>query len=101
MSNLAVTYSHLARHAEALQLKEEVLELRRRILGSEHPFTLLSMNTLAATYSTLYRYAEAVQLQEEVVELSKRVLPIGHPDLALYTGKLSIYRKEPNQENVI
>jgi len=37
MSNLAVTYGELGRHADALALREKVLEFRRRVLPEDHP----------------------------------------------------------------
>ncbi len=37
MSNLATTYSALGRHAYALAMIEEVLELQRRVLPANHP----------------------------------------------------------------
>ena len=37
MSNLASTYSELGRHADALALKEKVLEFFRRVLPEDHP----------------------------------------------------------------
>ena len=37
MSNLAVTYSALGRHADALAMSEQVLEFRRRVLPANHP----------------------------------------------------------------
>ena len=37
MSNLALTYSALGRHVEALAMKERVLEFRRRVLPENHP----------------------------------------------------------------
>ena len=37
MNNLAVTYAALGRHADALVLKEKVLEFRRRVLPEDHP----------------------------------------------------------------
>ena len=37
MNNLAVTYGDLGRHADALALKEQVLEFRRRVLPEDHP----------------------------------------------------------------
>ena len=37
MSNLASTYSELGRHADALALREKVLEFRRRVLPEDHP----------------------------------------------------------------
>ena len=37
MGNLASTYSALGRHADALAMKERVLEFRRRVLPANHP----------------------------------------------------------------
>ena len=39
MHNLAMTYSALGRHADALALCEQVLEFRRRVLPANHPDT--------------------------------------------------------------
>ena len=37
MHNLALTYSALGRHEDALVLKERALEFRRRVLPENHP----------------------------------------------------------------
>ena len=37
MGNLALTYSALGRHDDALAMKERVLEFRRRVLPENHP----------------------------------------------------------------
>jgi hypothetical protein len=37
MSNLAGTYSDLGRHADALAMRERVLEFCRRVLPANHP----------------------------------------------------------------
>ena len=37
MNNLALTYSALGRHVDALAMGEEVLEFWRRMLPSNHP----------------------------------------------------------------
>ena len=37
MGNLAMTYRALERHAEALAMGEQVLELQRRVLPANHP----------------------------------------------------------------
>ena len=37
MGNLALTYSDLGRHADALAMRERVLEFRRRVLPEDHP----------------------------------------------------------------
>ncbi len=38
MSNLASAYSALGRHADALAMRERVLEFRRRVLPENHPY---------------------------------------------------------------
>ena len=37
MSNLAVSYYNLGRHADALAMQERVLEFYRRVLPENHP----------------------------------------------------------------
>ena len=37
MGNLASTYGDLGRHADALAMRERVLEFRRRVLPADHP----------------------------------------------------------------
>ena len=37
MSNLAISYSALGRHEEALDMREKTLEFRRRVLPENHP----------------------------------------------------------------
>jgi hypothetical protein len=37
MSNLAMTYRALGRHADALAMGELVLEFQRRVLPADHP----------------------------------------------------------------
>jgi hypothetical protein len=39
MGNLAQTYSDLGRHADALAMRERVLEFQRRVLPANHPDT--------------------------------------------------------------
>ena len=48
MSNLAVSYAALGRHAEALKLHEETLALEEGQARPRPPRTLRSMNNLAS-----------------------------------------------------
>jgi tetratricopeptide (TPR) repeat protein len=52
MSNLALGYNVLGRHAAALKLQEETLKLRTKVLGATHADTLLSQNNLAWALAT-------------------------------------------------
>lgn len=66
MTKLAKSYRNLHQYEEAMQLGQETLEIRIRILGEEHPDTLRSMRDLARSYGELRRYQKAVQLEEKV-----------------------------------
>jgi tetratricopeptide (TPR) repeat protein len=89
MNNLAMTYSALGRHQDALQLQEDVLAFRKRVLPSDHLDIATSMGNLASTYSDLGRHQDALQLKEDVLAFRKRVLPSDHPDIATSMGNLA------------
>ena len=65
---------------EAAQLFEETLDIRKRVLGPEHPDTLESMNGLAVSYWSLGQMKAAAQLFKETLEIRKRALGPEHPD---------------------
>jgi CHAT domain-containing protein/tetratricopeptide (TPR) repeat protein len=90
MANLAAIYFSLGRLAEALKLNEETLTLRRRVLGPEHPDTLMSMANLAANYHSLGRLAEALKLNEETLTFRRRVLGLEHPDTLASMAALAV-----------
>jgi tetratricopeptide (TPR) repeat protein len=80
MNNLANSYFAAGRHDEALKLREEVLPLRRKVLGPEHPETLNIMNNLANSYFAAGRHEEALKLKEEVVSIRRKAFGTKHPD---------------------
>ena len=103
MHNLAVTYSALGRHQDALVLKEKTLEFQRRVLPENHPdigvmwlclliyltydltrsFVGITMDNLATTYNNVGRHQDALVLQEKALEIQRRLLPENHPDIGV------------------
>ncbi|KAF8991680.1 hypothetical protein BDQ17DRAFT_1254720 [Cyathus striatus] len=57
-------------------LEIQVLEMRTRIPGKEHPDTLTSRNNLAFTYQNLGKQAEVDQLEIQVLEMKARALEL-------------------------
>jgi Tetratricopeptide repeat len=57
-----------------------VMETSSRVLGVEHPDTLISIANLASTYRNQGRWKEAEELDVQVMETRKRVLGVEHPD---------------------
>ncbi|KAI9776224.1 MAG: hypothetical protein M1816_005406, partial [Peltula sp. TS41687] len=68
------------RYNEAEESFSQTLETDKRVLGVEHPDTLISMGNLALTYSKQGRWKEAEELEMQVMETRKKVLGVEHPD---------------------
>jgi tetratricopeptide (TPR) repeat protein len=64
---------------EAEQVLREVLELYKRVLGPEHPYTLTSIYEVARALGKQGNYRKAEQMHREVLELDKRMLGPEHP----------------------
>ena len=73
----------------AEQLEVQVMNMRKNLLGAEHPDTLRSMGSLASTYSHQGRWDEAEQLEIQVMEMKKRLLGAEHPDTLRSMGNLA------------
>ncbi|KAF8541462.1 hypothetical protein BDD12DRAFT_829275 [Trichophaea hybrida] len=99
MGNLASTYSGQGKFGEAEQLEVQVIEVRKRVLGAEHPGTLKSMGNLASTYSGQGKFGEAEQLEVQVIEVGKRVLGSEHPDTLTNMNNYAITLKSLGRAN--
>lgn len=58
-----------ARYADADPWLVVALEIRRKVLGSDHPVTSQSMNNLALLYRIQGDYARAIPLYEEALQV--------------------------------
>lgn len=66
MQNLASYYSNLSGYEDAKKLGKKMFDVRKRILGEEHPHTLQSMRNLAYYCRILSRTTEAMHLMKSV-----------------------------------
>jgi tetratricopeptide (TPR) repeat protein len=103
MNNMGLLYVYQGKYDRAEPLLTMVLEERGRVLGQEHPDTLLSMNNLALLYVYERKYDTAEPIYIKVLELQQHVLSPEHPrrltgmnDLAaLYITKRKYAAAEP------
>ena len=56
------------------------MDMRKKLLGAEHPHTLTSMGNLAATYRNQGKWNEAEQLDVQMMNMRKNLLGAEHPD---------------------
>ena len=65
---------------DSIELYEQVLAERERVLGPDHPDTLTIRNNLAGAYYSVGRFGEAIELLGRVLAERERVLGSDHPD---------------------
>ncbi|ADP81030.1 hypothetical protein FraEuI1c_3005 [Pseudofrankia inefficax] len=73
----------------AIGLFEQTLTDRERVLGAEHPDTLISRNNLAYAYRAVGRVEQAIGLFEQTLTDRERVLGAEHPDTLISRNDLA------------
>ena len=84
------TYTDLGLYPEASKQLERSIDLRRRMLGPEHPDTLTSMQNLAMIYRDQGKYPQAEALNSQILEIRRRVLGLEHSDTLKSMGNLAV-----------
>jgi non-specific serine/threonine protein kinase/serine/threonine-protein kinase len=79
MDVMGDVYASLGLYPRAKPLLEGAVDTERRILGSQNPETLKSMDDLAYLLSLEGNYAEAEKLNRETVEGCRQILGREHP----------------------
>ncbi|KAH8813859.1 hypothetical protein DL96DRAFT_1561247 [Flagelloscypha sp. PMI_526] len=78
LHNFGLTYHRSAMLPECAVVYEQEHLKRVNEYGTEHPFTLRSVNNFASTYSDLGLHRVALKLQEQALVLSKQTLGKDH-----------------------
>jgi tetratricopeptide (TPR) repeat protein len=81
--------SSIGQYSTAAETHRRVLELRMKVLGKEHPSTLVSMNEVGVALSYQGKYVEAEKIHQETLALSKKVLGKEHPSTLVSMNNLS------------
>ncbi|HVN04508.1 MAG TPA: serine/threonine-protein kinase [Bryobacteraceae bacterium] len=90
MQAMGDVYHSLGLFSQAQSLHTRAVDIRRRVLGPQHPDTLTSMNSLGASLAGQGRYAEAEKLNRATLEMRRRVLGPEHPDTLKSMSNLAI-----------
>ncbi len=70
------------------------MELRKRLLGEEHPDVASSLNNLAGLYKSQGKYTEAEPLYQQALELCEQVLGSNHPNTVTIRNNLAYLQEE-------
>ena len=71
-------------------MERELLNTKRRVLGSDHPSVLATKGNLACSLSRQGKHAEAEHMLSELLELRRQVLGADHPDTLATAKNLSV-----------
>ena len=74
MQTMGEVYESLGLYPKAQPLFQQVVEIRRRLLGPEHPDTLTSMDHVAENLERLGHYPEAESLARNALAIGRRAL---------------------------
>jgi tetratricopeptide (TPR) repeat protein len=92
---LGNTWREQGRYRDAILKWENVLEMYRKLLGTEHPYVATSLNNLASLYKSQGRYEEAEPLYRQALEMYRKLLGPEHPDVATSLNNLAeLYRSQ-------
>ncbi len=78
MNVMGDVYENLGLYPRAESLQQRSLEIRKRVLGPEHPDTLESMVSLGVVLGDEDRYADAEKLDRETLDIQRRLLGREH-----------------------
>jgi hypothetical protein len=81
-------------YRQAIALDEQTLGVRRRVLGDDHPDTLMSMNNLAEARRAIGDLQGAHDLHEQTMAGFRRVLGDDHPNTLTSMSNLAAVRRE-------
>ena len=70
-------------------MRRDLLDVRRRLMGPEHPHTLTTMSNLATSLRDQGKHAEAEQMFRELLDVRGRVLGPEHPDTLATVSNLA------------
>ena len=83
----------LGHYKGAQQAHQQLLGRREKVLGKEHPGTLISMNNLAIALSNQGKYIEAEKMHQETLALREKVSGKEHPETLTSMNNLALTLK--------
>ena len=87
-NNIGVVYDYLGDYDKALEYHFKALEIKKDVLGENHPNTAMSYNNIGEVYRNLGNYDKALEYFSKALEIFKEVLGENHPNTASYYNNI-------------
>ena len=90
MNGLAAMFNSQNRPAEAEKILRQVVDIRMRVLGPQHPRTLLALHDLAVSRAGQGKYSDAEEIERGVLAIEERVQGAAHADTLTARQELGV-----------
>jgi tetratricopeptide (TPR) repeat protein len=87
---LAPIYQRQKRWEDSERLLLQISEVQKKVLGAEHPSTLISLGNLALTHHNLGRKEDAEKLYLQVLHTQQKILGPSHPNTVATKHNLAL-----------
>src|SRR6516165_6500516 len=84
----AAALQRAGKYSEAIPLAQQVLAIREKQLGADHPDVVKAINALAESYQDQGRFMDAEPLYRRALAIRENALGPDHPDVAESLSKL-------------
>ena len=102
MNNLAGVYCEQGDYGKALEYFRKELNIRERVLGTEHSDTATTYNNLANVYKDQGDYEKALEYYGKALAIRERVLGSEHSDTAdTYNNLANVYHEHGDYEKAL
>ena len=91
------SFALAGRSSEAIPIARRTLDMRLKLLGSDHLETATAMNNLAILLYEKWELPEAERLYRQVLEFDLRRLGEVHPNTATVTNNLAFVLRDRGQ----
>src|SRR6202048_5261770 len=82
LNKKVIELTNAGRYADAIPIAQQVLAIREKALGRDHPDVATALNNLAALYKSQGRYADAEPLYQRSLTIREKALGRDDPDVA-------------------
>src|SRR5580700_11430318 len=74
LSRRVIELYQAGRYAEAIPLAQQLLAIREKVLGPDHPVVVVALNVLGWLYGNQGRYTEAEPLYKRALAINEKAL---------------------------
>ncbi len=79
----------MGEHGRGIPLANRALDIRRRLLGAEHPLVLSTLNEIGLLYLNLGNWKQAESFYRQALDVRRKILGNDHPDTAVCVNNLA------------